>query len=446
MKDQQLNPNELWLIHGKYYDLSGFMKIHPGGKRLLELCKGTDCTAVFESSHLHSRIPEAMMNKYYVGNAENYTSEFSWGKNDFYPVLKQRVADYFATKAKQKGAKPSDFRNFHHGTLPFKLRLLLIFAIFLLVSYGAVFQGYILCALIWGPFAFALGGYGHEAMHGGVFKSVFLNRALALITLDLLSLSSFVFSAMHIPLHHVYTNVQSKDPDIEVHFPLIRERDKQPRMFFHRFQHLYCWIIYALTFPVSTIMDIISVFKGQWFGSWGKMKRPCLLEWLHLISFKAIAVFLWGVLPYILLPLEQALIVQTLMIGFTGIIVQATFACSHQNKLAMNLEGRVSTQKNDWGAAQLETTVNFHHGHWLPVTFFGGLGYQIEHHLFPTLSYSALPEIVPIVKKTCAEFGVPYFYVGNGFQAYKEHFHFLKKMGKRSRLIESNQIVEELKP
>jgi hypothetical protein len=40
-----------WKIHGTEYDLSPFLSIHPGGKEAIELARGRDCTALFESYH-----------------------------------------------------------------------------------------------------------------------------------------------------------------------------------------------------------------------------------------------------------------------------------------------------------------------------------------------------------------------------------------------------------
>jgi hypothetical protein len=39
----------IWTVHGVEYDLSGF--VHPGGSEALELGRGRDCTALFESYH-----------------------------------------------------------------------------------------------------------------------------------------------------------------------------------------------------------------------------------------------------------------------------------------------------------------------------------------------------------------------------------------------------------
>ena len=41
-----------WLIHGVKYDLTTFMREHPGGEWPLLATKNLDCTLLFESSHL----------------------------------------------------------------------------------------------------------------------------------------------------------------------------------------------------------------------------------------------------------------------------------------------------------------------------------------------------------------------------------------------------------
>ena len=42
----------------------------------------------------------------------------------------------------------------------------------------------------------------------------------------------------------------------------------------------------------------------------------------------------------------------------------------------------------------------------------GGLNYQIEHHLFPSVARANLRKVQPIVRDFCAERGVDYLQVG----------------------------------
>ncbi|CAH2071503.1 unnamed protein product, partial [Iphiclides podalirius] len=59
----------LWRIQNKLYDLTKFIKKHPGGEEWLELTKGTDITEAFESHHLNPST-EKLLNKFYVRDAK----------------------------------------------------------------------------------------------------------------------------------------------------------------------------------------------------------------------------------------------------------------------------------------------------------------------------------------------------------------------------------------
>ena len=87
------------------------------------------------------------------------------------------------------------------------------------------------------------------------------------------------------------------------------------------------------------------------------------------------------------------------------------------------------TMKNTWAIHQLMTTVNFSTNNSLINWFTGGLNHQIEHHFFPHISHIHYSEIGIIVKKTAAEFNLPYNEHKTTRSALFSHFKFLKKMG-----------------
>ena len=66
--------------------------------------------------------------------------------------------------------------------------------------------------------------------------------------------------------------------------------------------------------------------------------------------------------------------------------------------------------------------------------FYGGLGYQLEHHLFPTISYSRLDAVALLTKRACAEFGVPYFYYPTIWGALVAHARFIARMSRAEPL------------
>ena len=51
-KSAEVPPEELWQVHGAYYDLNAFAKVHPGGVEQIIAQRGQDCTDLFETVHL----------------------------------------------------------------------------------------------------------------------------------------------------------------------------------------------------------------------------------------------------------------------------------------------------------------------------------------------------------------------------------------------------------
>ena len=101
-------PEHLWLIHGKMYDLRGF--VHPGGSEWLEWTRGTDCTVHFETHHLDYAKARSVLHKYRVPDAEQLpdaerasaAAAYEWGDGCLYARL--RAAAHEAVRAGGGGA------------------------------------------------------------------------------------------------------------------------------------------------------------------------------------------------------------------------------------------------------------------------------------------------------------------------------------------------------
>ena len=68
----ELPPEELWQVHGAYYNLESFAKHHPGGVEQIIAQKGKDCTTLFETVHLFDEQPRKVLRKYYVRDVPDY--------------------------------------------------------------------------------------------------------------------------------------------------------------------------------------------------------------------------------------------------------------------------------------------------------------------------------------------------------------------------------------
>jgi len=61
-----------------------------------------------------------------------------------------------------------------------------------------------------------------------------------------------------------------------------------------------------------------------------------------------------------------------------------------------------------WAEHQLRTTMNFAMRGKIFTWMIGGLNYQVEHHLFPTICHIHYPALSKIVARTALEFSLPY--------------------------------------
>uniref|UniRef100_A0A914ECE7 Fatty acid desaturase domain-containing protein n=1 Tax=Acrobeloides nanus TaxID=290746 RepID=A0A914ECE7_9BILA len=72
----------------------------------------------------------------------------------------------------------------------------------------------------------------------------------------------------------------------------------------------------------------------------------------------------------------------------------------------------------NYPALQLYTTRNMRPGTFID-WLWGGLNYQIEHHLFPTMPRNKLKTVMPMVKDFCAKNKLPYmvddYFTGWGY-------------------------------
>ena len=64
-------------------------------------------------------------------------------------------------------------------------------------------------------------------------------------------------------------------------------------------------------------------------------------------------------------------------------------------------------QAADFLRRQVLTSRNIRGGPFIDVAL-GGLNYQIEHHLFPSMPRANLRRAQPVVRQFCAERGIPY--------------------------------------
>jgi fatty acid desaturase len=125
----------------------------------------------------------------------------------------------------------------------------------------------------------------------------------------------------------------------------------------------------------------------------------------------------------LVLPLGQALAFAAVQQAVFGFYMGASFAPNHKG---MPMEG--ADDGWDYLRRQVLTSRNIKGG---PVVDYllGGLNYQIEHHLFPSLPRPSLRRVQPLVRTFCAERGVLYVECSVG-ESYREAVRHLHAVGR----------------
>ncbi len=271
----------------------------------------------------------------------------------------------------------------------------------------------------------------HDASHGSYSGNPVMNRAMA-FAFDLMGASSYVWHWKHNVLHHGFTNIPGVDDDINL-AGMGRLAPTQKHHAFHRFQHYYLWALYGLiTVKWQWVDDFRDVIVGK-IGT-RDIPRPKGLEFVLFIVGKLAWLTLSLVLPLTRHSLGHVMLGYLAVNVMLGIIIAVVFQMAHTVEEADFVppppgapEERIA---NEWAVHQVATTVNFAPRNPFWTWYLGGLNYQVEHHLFPSVSHIHYPALSPIVEQTCREYGLRYNSHPTFRAAIASHFRWLREMSR----------------
>ena len=163
--------------------------------------------------------------------------------------------------------------------------------------------------------------------------------------------------------------------------------------------------------PFAWVEQSTSYLRG------GNARQP-VAEWVTYIAHYA----LYFALVFSLMTVEQAIAFILVHQMLFGLYMGSIFAPNHKGMPLWT-----SDQPPDFLRQQVLTSRNVKGG---PVTdfWYGGLNYQIEHHLFPTMPRNKLSEAQQIVREFCAARGVSY-HETSVMQSYREILEYMHEVG-----------------
>jgi len=253
----------------------------------------------------------------------------------------------------------------------------------------------------------------HDASHYGVSKSVFVNRLLHILWCDWNFWAHFSWATHHVYGHHSYTGIYQKDPDLINAVNYVRKHPNQPYKPRYETQHIHSFVLLGFA-PNQHLGQSLTYLKSI-LSQTHLLNIPIIniplidfATWLPLTCF---AFYMQFIFPFYYLSFGYGFLMiltywTTMGMGYMlNVIPNHDTLDTHHSAIK---DGEV----RDWGMQQVCATGNHStDGSWwsqFVSVMYGGMNWQIEHHLYPQVSHVHYPAVGNIVKETCAEFGLTY--------------------------------------
>ncbi|WP_370938154.1 fatty acid desaturase [Amycolatopsis sp. cg13] len=254
---------------------------------------------------------------------------------------------------------------------------------------------------------------GHDAGHKQIFRGRRANDAVGTGLAGLVGLSYGWWVGKH-TRHHANPNLENSDPDIDIPALAFSTGQSRAKTGFLRWMAKYQAFLF---FPLLLLEGVDLHWSGIKAVRRGGTKSPRLdaaLLAIHLAAYLT-AVFL-------LLPPGIAAVFVVVHHAAWGVYMGCSFAPNH--KAMPHLE---PGHQLDFLRRQVLTSHNVRGGRWMTYAL-GGLNYQIEHHLFPSIPMATLRRAQPLVRDFCLARGISYSQ-GGLFRTYADVLRHLHEVG-----------------
>lgn len=414
-------PDDAWMVHNnKVYDVSDWLE-HPGGAVIFTHA-GDDMTDIFAAFHAAGSIN--MMHRFYIGDLDQETTE-----KDSQQIAFEKGYRDLRSKLMVMGMFKSNGWFYVYKFI--STQAVWVVAVALVYFFDNVLA-HMLSALVLGLFFQQCGWLAHDCLHHQVFRKRKYGDWAGIYWGNLMQGYSVQWWKNKHNGHHAVPNLHSStaqsqdgDPDIDT-MPLLAWSLKQAQSyrelqadgkdsaftkFMIRNQAMFYFPILLLA-RLSWLNESFKVAYGLGAATanaelemkvkglqYSFLEKTCIA--LHYAWVFAVASGFgqWSVLysaTYFLLT--------TCSCGFFLALV---FGLGHNGMSTYDADARP-----DFWKLQVTTTRNITGGHGFSQAFVdwfcGGLQYQVDHHLFPTIPRHNLRKTHDLVKSFCKEWGVKY--------------------------------------
>ncbi len=241
---------------------------------------------------------------------------------------------------------------------------------------------------------------GHDAGHRQISRSRSVNRLIGLVAGNALTGLSFSWWVPKHNAHHAYPNQVGRDPDLgggiiafstttgaasnQQGTPSVRAR-------LERWAFAVVLLLQGIGLHVSSVQSVLR-----------RRDHSTVADGVLLVGNAVVylAAVFWVLSPV------KALVFIAVHQGLFGFYLGCTFAPNHKGMRILEHDASLSFLER-----QVTTARNVRGGK-LVSLLYGGLNYQIEHHLFPAMPRPNLARAQAIVQAFCVEHGLAYCQAG----------------------------------
>jgi fatty acid desaturase len=237
---------------------------------------------------------------------------------------------------------------------------------------------------------------GHDAAHRQIFESGRWNDWSSLVIANLYAGMSYGWWQHKHSRHHAKPNQVGADPDIVTDGIVFHTEDMPAAR-----TGLAGWLTRRqgwLFFPILLLEGLNLHVAGvkTIFGRNPVKRRPVEIVFITLRLGGYLALVFW------VLPVGMAAAFLGVQFGLFGLYMGSVFAPNHKGMPLVPRDAKI-----DFLRRQVLMSRNIR-GNWLIDKFMGGLNYQIEHHLFPSMPRPNLRRLQPTVRAFCTRRGIAY--------------------------------------
>lgn len=377
-------------IHGEWFDLTGWRKAHPAGEHWIDWYDGRDATEVMDAFHsekgrkMYKKLPKSKpLSKVEVLQAQAE-------KDTPTQIAFRKLRDDLEKDGWWIRDKKQEYT------------LLGIWGTLVGVAALVGRSVPMLSTFLLGLSMTAAGWLGHDYIHG-VDKYTDKLRNFAAVAAGLLPVW---WSDKH-NKHHALTNEVGCDEDIATD-PFLYSSVPSPENDnpLRRIQHWIFYIPFSFLFALwridSVKVAISSVKEGRPGSKPGLYSLIIHYSWL----FALFPIKVW--LPAIF---------------FSGLLSALIVTPTHQS------EEMFTEYQSDWVTAQYQSTRNAVATNPFSEWLWGGMQYQLEHHLFPSMPRSKYPQLKTILQKFAIDNKIPGGYRESGeFEILKMNWDLYRRV------------------